>query len=122
MLFRRQLFLPGLAKYQPYIFGIGMMVFSLVMMGAGTLGVQRRHWDMAFTDAAIGFDYPASAFTLMGLLGVSGVAAVVGGHAAAGKWGFAAPGTFALAIFFLAIFVIYYAVNWKYLASVWPMS
>jgi len=45
-----------------------------------------------------------------------------GGHAGAGKWGFAAPGTFALAILFLAIFVAYYAVNWKYLASVWPMS
>ena len=45
-----------------------------------------------------------------------------GGHAAAGKWGFAAPGTFVLAIFFLAIFVVYYAINWKYLASVWPMS
>ena len=164
VLFRRQVFLPGLAKWQPYIFGIGMMVFTLVMMGAGTLGVQRRHWDMAFTDAAIGFDYPASAYTLMALVGVSGVAAVVGGaifvlitvvsvffgkrvesvssygsettrlmkappsvvpqggHAAAGKWGFAAPGTFALAIFFLAIFVVYYAINWKYLASVWPMS
>jgi len=164
VLFRRQVFLPGLAKWQPYIFGIGMMVFTLVMMGAGTLGVQRRHWDMAFTDAAIGFDYPASAFTLMGLVGISGVAAVVGGaifvlitvvsvffgkrvdsessygaetsrlmkappsvvpqggHAAAGKWGFAAPGTFVLAVFFLAIFVVYYAVNWKYLASVWPMS
>jgi len=164
VLFRRRVFLPGLAKWQPYIFGIGMMVFALVMMGAGTLGVQRRHWDMAFTDAAIGFDYPASAYTLMGLLGLSGVAAVVGGaifvlitvvsvffgkrvdavspygaeptrllkappivhpqggHAAAGKWGFAAPGTFALAVFFLAIFVVYYAVNWKYLASVWPMA
>ena len=45
-----------------------------------------------------------------------------GGHAAAGKWGFAAPGTFLLAVFFLATFVVYYAVNWKYLASVWPMS
>ena len=78
VLFRRQVFLPGLAKWQPYIFGIGMMVFTLVMMGAGTLGVQRRHWDMAFTDAAIGFDYPASAFTLMGLVGVSGVAADCG--------------------------------------------
>ncbi|MDT8321158.1 MAG: cbb3-type cytochrome c oxidase subunit I [Xanthomonadales bacterium] len=164
VLFRRQVFLPGLAKYQPYIFGIGMMVFTLVMMGAGTLGVQRRHWDMAFTDAAIGYDYPASAYTLMGLVGISGVAAITGGaifllitvvsvffgkrvesessygiaptrlmraepivepqggHAGAGKWGFAAPGTFTLALFFLAIFVIYYAVNWKYLASVWPMS
>ncbi|MBT8080621.1 MAG: cytochrome C oxidase subunit I, partial [Gammaproteobacteria bacterium] len=45
-----------------------------------------------------------------------------GGHAAAGKWGFAAPGTFLLALFFLLVFVLYYAVNWKYLASVWPMS
>jgi len=45
-----------------------------------------------------------------------------GGHSAAGKWGFAAPGTFALALLFLATFVVYYAVNWKYLASVWPMS
>jgi len=26
------------------------------------------------------------------------------------------------AIFFLTIFVVYYAINWKYLASVWPMS
>ena len=45
-----------------------------------------------------------------------------GGHAAAGKWGFAAPGTFTLAMFFLLVFVLYYAVNWEYLASVWPMS
>jgi len=164
VLFRRQVFLPGLAKWQPYIFGISMMVFTLVMMGAGTLGVERRHWDMAFTDAAIGFDYPASAYTLMGLVGISGTAAIIGGgifilitvvsvffgkrvesessygtvttrlmkaeptivpqggHATAGKWGFAAPGTFAMAIFFLAVFVVYYAINWKYLASVWPMS
>ena len=119
---------------------------------------------MAFADSALGFDYPASAFTLMGIVGISGLAAIVGGavfvlvtvvsvffgkrvesessygtttsrlmraepgiehqggHAAAGKWGFAAPGTFVFALFFLAIFVIYYAVNWKYLASVWPLS
>jgi cytochrome c oxidase subunit 1 len=164
VLFRRQVMLPSLAKIQPYLFGIGMMVFTMAMMGAGTLGVQRRHWDMAFTDAAIGFDYPASAYTLMGIVGISGVAAILGGaifilvtvlsvffgkkvdsesgygfaftrlqkaepvfvpqggHEAAGKWGFAAPGTFLLAIFFLVVFVLYYAVNWKYLASVWPMS
>jgi len=163
-LFRRQVVMPGLAKWQPYLFGIGMMVFTLSMMGAGTLGVQRRHWDMAFTNATIGFDYPASAYTLMGIVGISGVVAVVGGaifvlitvlsvffgkrvesessygfttsvlpraqpivvpdggHEGLGKWGFAAPGTFLLAIFFLAVFVLYYAVNWKYLASVWPMS
>ncbi|MDH3589930.1 MAG: cbb3-type cytochrome c oxidase subunit I [Gammaproteobacteria bacterium] len=164
VLFRRQLVMPWLAKWQPYLFGLGMGVFTTVMMGAGTLGVARRHWDMAFTDAALGFDYPASAYTLMGLVGISGMLAIVGGaifilvtvlsvffgkpvesespygvaatilpkaeptiepaggHAATGKWGFAAPGTFVFAIFFLAIFVVYYAVNWKYLASVWPMQ
>ncbi|HLF31406.1 MAG TPA: cbb3-type cytochrome c oxidase subunit I [Xanthomonadales bacterium] len=164
VLFRRQVMFPVLARWQPYLFGIGMGVFTLVLMGAGTLGVQRRHWDMTFTDSLLGFDYPASAYTLMGLAGISGMAAIVGGavfvlitvlsvffgkrvgsesawgtawtpllraqpdavshggHAAAGKWGFAAPGTFVFAIFFLAIFVAYYWVNWKYLASVWPMS
>lgn len=164
VLFRRQVVMPGLAKWQPYLFGGGMAVFTLAMMAAGTLGVERRHWDMAFTGSALSFDYPASAFTFMGIVGISGVAAVLGGaifilvtvlsiffgkpvestsaygvatttlkrappivvpeggHAAVGKWGFAAPGTFLLAIFFLLIFVLYYAVNWKYLSSVWPMS
>jgi len=163
-LFRKQVAFPGLAKWQPYLFGIGMSSFTLAMMGAGTLGVERRHWDMAFTNSALGFDYPASAYTLMGIMGISGVVAILGGaiyilvtvvsvffgkpvesesgygiattrlsradpvvvpeggHEAAGKWGMAAPGTFLLAIFFLVIFVLYYAVNWKYLASVWPMS
>jgi cytochrome c oxidase subunit 1 len=164
VLFRRQVVMPWLASWQPYVFGIGMGVFTLAMMGAGTLGVQRRHWDMAFADSVIGFDYPATAFTFMGVVGISGVAAILGGaifilitvvsvffgkkvesessygfssstvskaepivvpeggHAATGKWGFAAPGTFLFAFFFLVIFVLYYAVNWKYLASVWPMS
>lgn len=164
VLFRRQLVFPVLAKWQPYLFGFGMAIFTLVMMGAGTLGVERRHWDMAFSESALGFDYPASAYTLMGIMGISGMAAIVGGavfvlvtvlsvffgkrvesesafgtattrlmraepdiqvgggHAAAGQWGFAAPGTFVFAIFFLAVFVAYYVVNWKYLASVWPLS
>ena len=165
VLFRKQVAFPGLARWQPYLFGLGMALFSLMMMGAGTLGVERRHWDMAFTGAALAFDYPASAYTMMGIMGIAGTAAVVGGAmyilivvwsvflgkpvassseygatptrlakavptfevdhgkvVAAGKWGFAAPGTFVLALFFLAVFVVYYAVNWKYLASVWPLS
>ena len=119
---------------------------------------------MAFTNCALGFDYPASAFTMMGIVGISRSGAIVGGamfilvtvvsvffgkpvesESSYGvrqlpllradrslcprvatqpqaRWGFAAPGTFLLAMFFLAIFVLYYAVNWKYLASVWPMS
>jgi cytochrome c oxidase subunit 1 len=36
--------------------------------------------------------------------------------------GFTAKGTLVFAFVFLGLFVVYYAVNWKYLASVWPMS
>ena len=161
VLFKREVMFPGLAKWQPYLFGLGMCVFSLVMMGAGTLGVPRRHWDMAFLGAALPYEFPGSAYLLMSLVGISGVAAVIGGgayilitvcsiflgkkldagvvtnkptpvvtpasaavtsHSNIGFAGFAAPGTFALAMVFLISFVLYYFINWKYLSQVWGMS
>jgi cytochrome c oxidase subunit 1 len=57
VLFRRALFLPWMAKWQPYVFSAGMTLMILFMLGAGTLGVSRRHWDMDFTGAALSFDY-----------------------------------------------------------------
>ena len=39
-----------------------------------------------------------------------------------GSMGFAAPGTFALAMVFLLAFVLYYFINWKYLSTVWGLS
>jgi cytochrome c oxidase subunit I len=36
--------------------------------------------------------------------------------------GFPAPGTFVLALFLLLIFVVYYFINYGYLASVWKFS
>lgn len=159
-LFRRELIWKGLARWQPYLFGLGMAVFALVMMGAGTLGVARRHWDLAFTGSALGYEYPGSAYLLMGLVGISGVIAIIGGAAfvlitvgsilfgkkidvpgystegsvavratpmeshgsTVGVAGFEAPGTLTLAMLFLTIFVVYYAINWKYLSSVWPLG
>ena len=38
------------------------------------------------------------------------------------KGGFEAPGTFGLAMLLLVTFVVYYFINWKYLASVWPLG
>jgi cytochrome c oxidase subunit 1 len=52
-LFQREMIAPGLAKWQPYLFGLGMAVFVLAMMGAGTLGVPRRHWDITFAGTAV---------------------------------------------------------------------
>ena len=39
-----------------------------------------------------------------------------------GSSGFAAPGTFALAMVFLTAFMLYYFINWKYLSQVWGLS
>jgi cytochrome c oxidase subunit 1 len=36
--------------------------------------------------------------------------------------GFAAPGTFVLAMVFLVAFVLYYFINWKYLSTLWGLS
>ncbi len=159
VLFRRELILPGWAKWQPYIFAIGISLLSLAMMGAGTLGVSRRHWDITFADAAIKFDHPALAHLMMGLNGVAALICMVGGfmfiavivgsllwgkhrgyepapeaaaeaeappasamsaHGDAGTM--EVPGTFVLALVFLATFVLYYFVNWKFLASTWGLS
>jgi cytochrome c oxidase subunit 1 len=169
VLFRRQMILPGLARVQPYLFGGGMTILILFLLGAGTLGVSRRHWDMDFAGAALSFEYSGMAYTMMGLAGIGAVIAVLGGgayllitvgslvvgrrleasagllqsfglplsHSAYtaqpqrlpmaaveqhGSAGFEAPGTFALAMVLLVSFVVYYFINWKYLASVWPLG
>jgi cytochrome c oxidase subunit 1 len=173
VLFRRALFLPWMAKWQPYVFSAGMTLMILFMLGAGTLGVSRRHWDMDFTGAMLSFEYPGTAYTMMAVAGIGGVLGVLGGamylivtvgsllfgkklDQSAGLFqgfgvplapssytvdqperlpmapklaveehgsaGFEAPGTFALAMALLVCFVVYYFINWDYLASVWPLS
>ena len=173
VLFRRQLFLPWVAKMQPYVFSAGMTIMILFMLGAGTLGVSRRHWDMDFTGAMLSFEYPGTAYMMMAVGGIGGVLGILGGamylvvtvgslvfgkklEASAGllqsfgvplsagvydvaqperlpmapklaveqhgSAGFEAPGTFVLAMALLVCFVVYYFINWDYLASVWPLS
>jgi len=148
---------PTLAKWQPYLFGFGVAGLSLFMMGAGTLGVARRHWDITFSDATLTFAYSPTAFLMMALNGMSGILAAVGGFSfviivvgsvlfgrrrddayakahpvvslgggVIGHYGseptFKLPGTLTLVGFFFLAFVLYYFVNWKYLANVWPLS
>jgi len=159
VLFRREMILPKLAMWQPYLFGFSMYFFCLVMMGAGTLGVSRRHWDMAFNGHALAYEWPGAAYLLMALVGIAGIAAIAGGAIYVGvtvgslllgkpldrgaesprftpiprtavttaaqtygSMGFAAPGTFALAMVFLLTFVLYYFINWKYLSTLWGLS
>jgi cytochrome c oxidase subunit 1 len=155
LIFRRELILKSWAKVQPYLFAIGVAGISLFMMGAGTVGVPRRHWDITFSDAPLQWDLPGAAFLMMGLNGMSAVLAALGGvlfivivvgsivygrkigeekveigapaAAVVGRYGsaeggiHAIPGTVMLVAVFFTAFVLYYFVNWKYLAEVWPL-
>jgi len=81
VLFRREVMFPRLAQWQPYLFGIGMSAFSLFMMGAGTLGVPRRHWDMTMAGNLMPHEWPGTAYLMVGLMAMSGLVAIVGGVA-----------------------------------------
>jgi cytochrome c oxidase subunit 1 len=81
VLFRREIVMKGLAKWQPYMFGLGMTGVSLFLMGAGTLGVPRRHWDIGFTGTGMTHEFPAAAYTMLALNGLSVILAVLGGAA-----------------------------------------
>ncbi len=79
LVFQREVVFPRLAKIQPYLFGIGAAGISLFMMGAGTLGVPRRHWDITLADAPIPYEFSAAAYLMMGLNGMFAILAALGG-------------------------------------------
>jgi cytochrome c oxidase subunit 1 len=79
LIFRREILFPKIAQWQPYVFGIGVAGISLFMMGAGTLGVSRRHWDITFSDAPLTFEYPGAATMMLGLNGIFAIMAALGG-------------------------------------------
>ena len=79
LIFRRELILPKVAQWQPYVFGLGVAGTSIFMMGAGTLGVPRRHWDITFSEALMNYDFAPAAFMMMGLNGISALLAGLGG-------------------------------------------
>ncbi len=78
-LFNREMILPGLAKWQPYLFGFGMALVCLALMGAGTLGVPRRHWDISFAGAGQPYEYPGTAHLMLAIMGIGALIAALGG-------------------------------------------
>ena len=81
VLFRREVMFPKLAQWQPYLFGIGMSGFALFMMGAGTLGVPRRNWDITMAGNLFPHEWPGTAYLMIGLFAICGIVAVIGGAA-----------------------------------------
>jgi len=78
VVFQRKIALPGVARLQPYVFSLGAWVFSIALMGAGTLGVQRRHADITFAGQPLAYEYPEIAKGLMDLGEIFGMIMAVG--------------------------------------------
>jgi cytochrome c oxidase subunit 1 len=147
LIFRRQLISPRLATWQVYLFGIGMTIFIGGMTTAGSYAIPRRHWDVHFATSIFQPPIEPAAFAFLGIMGVGGLFALAGGALyvlvtvgsvffgrrvpdVAGAVPLAAmpqqrdqhvpmSGTTVLAFVFLAAFVIYYFLNWKWLADIW---
>ena len=79
LIFRREIAFYRLAKIQPYLFAIGMLIFSMAMTFAGTFGVPRRHWDIGFSQALFQPGFSPAVNLIIGVMAVGGLIAIVGG-------------------------------------------
>jgi len=79
LIFRKQLAFWPLARIQPYVFALGMLVFTMAMTFAGTFGVPRRHWDITFSNTSFDLQYSPAVDLVIGVMAVGGLIAAVGG-------------------------------------------
>jgi cytochrome c oxidase subunit I len=79
LIFRRPLFAKKIAQWQPWVYGIGLIILSISMTLAGTLGAPRRHWDVTFTNAAIPVQLPSLMNLMLTFAGIGAIVAATGG-------------------------------------------
>ncbi|MBI4288399.1 MAG: cbb3-type cytochrome c oxidase subunit I, partial [Chloroflexi bacterium] len=80
LMVRRNLVGKAWASVQPYIYGAGLAIFFVGMFMAGSLGVPRRTWDIAYSQTAIQVPVFGGTIPLfLTLLGIGAVIAVIGG-------------------------------------------
>lgn len=79
LIFRKRVAFYAMARWQPYVFSIGMLLFSMGLTFAGTFGVPRRHYDITFAGAPFTVEYSPAVDLMMGLAAVGGLIAAVGG-------------------------------------------
>jgi cytochrome c oxidase subunit 1 len=79
LIFRREVAFWPLAKIQPWLFAIGMLIFSMAMTFAGTFGAPRRHWDITFTGAPFQVQFSPAVDLMIGVMAIGGLIAIAGG-------------------------------------------
>ncbi|MCC6220135.1 MAG: cbb3-type cytochrome c oxidase subunit I [Deltaproteobacteria bacterium] len=78
LIFQRRVAFWGMAKLQPYVFGIGITVMSMAMSFMGSFGVPRRHWDISGAQAPFHVEFHPAVDLLQAVFGIGGLAAAVG--------------------------------------------
>jgi cytochrome c oxidase subunit 1 len=79
LIFRKRVAFYGMARWQPYVFAIGMLIFSMSLTFAGTFGVPRRHYDITFLGAPFGVEYSPAVNLVMAAAAIGGLMAALGG-------------------------------------------
>ena len=80
LVFRRKVAFWKLAKVQPYLFTIGMLLVEFGMTFAGSFGVPRRHWDVSFSQAAFDVPFNPAVDLFLAMIGIGGILAVTGAY------------------------------------------
>jgi cytochrome c oxidase subunit 1 len=78
LIFRKKIALFGLAKLQPWVFGLGTAVLAVSLYILGAFGVPRRHYDITFSGGPFTYTFnPATDFFWV-LFALGGITAVIG--------------------------------------------
>ncbi len=78
LVFQRKLRFPSVAKFQPYVFGLGMILFTTGMHFSGVLGAPRRHWDITFQNAVFQVPFSPTMNTTLAIMGIGATIAFTG--------------------------------------------
>jgi cytochrome c oxidase subunit 1 len=79
LIFRKKVAFYPMARWQPYVFAIGMLIFSMAMTFAGSFGVPRRHWDITFAGAPFDMAFSPAVDLVIGVMAIGGLMGAVGG-------------------------------------------
>jgi cytochrome c oxidase subunit 1 len=81
LIFRKRVAFWGLAKIQPYLFGIGIVILGMSMIFQGIFGVPRRNWDISAPGAVFQIEYHPVVQLFQATMGIGGLLAILGGLA-----------------------------------------
>ncbi|NUM89245.1 MAG: cytochrome C oxidase subunit I, partial [Bdellovibrionales bacterium] len=78
LIFRKRVAFWGMAKFQPWVFGLGISVMAMAKIYMGIFGVPRRHWDISFSNAPFSVEFHPAVWIVQAIFGVAGLVAVTG--------------------------------------------